>query len=238
MKLSRKQYWQENFKIQPVNITLVIVLVAIFIWEMLVSYSPTISVNVLYHAGAQYGPAILEQHQWWRLLAAGFLHITPTHLIFNLVVLYFIGKLLEWQIGHVRFACLFFGAVLIGNLASLAFGDMRGISAGASGGIYGLFGAVIGIGILDRFHDFWKREATTIGILVVISFLMSFTRDGVDVYAHLGGIMMGLIASPLLISSRCQTGSFKVTWWGKSMSAIGVLLLAGGLLYIALQRGV
>jgi len=238
MKLTLKQAWHENFKIQPVNLALMAIIVVMYVWEVLISQNLTISVTTLYNTGAQYTPTILFQHEWWRLITAGFLHITPTHLLFNLVVMYFIGKLLEWQIGHFRYLILFFVAVLIGNLTSLAFGDLNGISAGASGGIYGLFGAVVGIGVLDRFHDFWRRESFTIGVLVVISLLMGFTREGIDMYAHIGGIVSGLALSPILVGTSCKTGSFNIKWWGRLLSALVTIAIAGLLLYVALHRGI
>lgn len=221
--MSLKRDLINNWKVQPVNLLLIFLIVLIYLWEVLIQHNFTIDVQTLFKLGAEYTPAIVQYGQWWRLITAGFLHVNITHILFNLVVMYFIGKLLEWQIGHVRYFILFMVAVISGNVWSMALGDLNGVSAGASGGIYGLFGAVIAIGILDRYHDFWKRESQLIGFVVAMSIIFAIFQSGVDIWAHIGGGVAGLVMAPMLIQKESKTGLFKIPKLLKGFSLIALI---------------
>lgn len=224
------------FKLQPVNLSLIFGMVLVYLYGVIQSFGLIINVDVLFKDGAQYYPAVVGRGEWWRLLTAGFLHVSPSHLLFNLVVMYFVGKLLEWQIGHLRYLVLFVLSVMAGNLLSLGTGAMNGVSAGASGGIYGLFGAMIALGFLDRDNDFWKREARIIGLLVGLSIFMALFQSGIDLAAHIGGGIMGMLLTPILLVKNPNMRQIKINWRLQMVAIIGVVLFVALGFMLALGR--
>ena len=96
--------------------------------------------------GAKYNPLILEG-EWWRLITPMFLHIGLIHLVMNSFALYYLGTAVERIYGRYRFLFIYLFAGFAGTLASFLFSP-DSISAGASGGIFGLFGALLFFGIL------------------------------------------------------------------------------------------
>jgi rhomboid protease GluP len=88
-------------------------------------------------------PPVTVQGQWWRLLTATFLHAGAVHLVFNMVVLWDAGKRMERILGRGGFLVCYLLSGLAGSVASLAF-HPASVSVGASGAIFGLFGALLG----------------------------------------------------------------------------------------------
>ncbi len=95
--------------------------------------------RVLIDVGAKVNEAIAIG-QTWRLFTAMFIHIGVFHLLVNLYALYALGPLVEGYFGHARFLAIYLVGGLFGSLASYAFSDA--VSAGASGAIFGLAGAI------------------------------------------------------------------------------------------------
>ena len=89
--------------------------------------------------GALFGPAIVHQHEYWRIVTSGFLHDSVLHIAFNMFFLYVMGMMLEPAIGHVNFAALYFTSLLAGSFGALLFSP--GCSTvGASGACFGVLG--------------------------------------------------------------------------------------------------
>jgi len=86
-----------------------------------------------------FGPSVAEG-EWYRLFGGGFLHAGFTHILFNMVALYFLGRLLEPAIGTPRFVALYLASLLGGAFGALLL-DPNALTIGASGAIFGLFGA-------------------------------------------------------------------------------------------------
>lgn len=130
--------------------------------------------------------------QYYRLLTSMFLHGSILHIGFNMLVLYSLGPALENLLGHVRFAALYVIAGLGGSVASFWFTDFRVQSLGASGAIFGLFGAWVVIG--RRLNIPIQQILGLIAINIVIGFLV----PNVDWRAHLGGLVTGAIVAAIL----------------------------------------
>ena len=88
------------------------------------------------------GPAIVHQHEYWRLVTAGFLHDGLLHILVNMVSLYFVGLVLEPAIGRLNFGVVYFASLLAGSFGALLF-QPDVLTVGASGAIFGVFGALI-----------------------------------------------------------------------------------------------
>ena len=130
-------------------------------------------------------PIAIAQGEWWRLLTSTLLHGSILHLLFNMYALYWLGPQLERSLGHVRFAALYILSALGGSVASYWFSDLRTVSVGASGAIFGLITATIVIGREMRTDV--SQLIVLLGLTVVIGFLQS----GIDWRAHFGGAITG-----------------------------------------------
>lgn len=154
--------------------------------------------------GAMYAPKLMENQEYYRIFTSMFLHFGFEHLMNNMVTLGIIGRYVEPLVGKVRFILIYLLSGLGGNLLSLAgeilFSDYV-ISAGASGAIFGLTGALLCLTILNRGHI---AGITKQGMLLMIglSLYNGFVSEGVDNLAHIGGLLSGFLCTFLLCFQR------------------------------------
>ena len=135
--------------------------------------------------------------QWYRLLTVALTHAGWLHLIFNMLALYSIGTPVEEYVGKVRFGIIFIGSLLAASAASLYFGPQNVYAVGASGAVYGVFGALLVIGKKDG-----ANYQNIVGVIIV-NLLMTFTISGIDWRAHLGGLAAGVVITyPLIFRKR------------------------------------
>ncbi len=144
--------------------------------------------------GAVYGPFVVVEGEWWRLLTAMFLHGGMTHLLMNMFSLYIIGRPMELYFSPKSYLSLYLLTGIVGGLVSIVV-HPETVAIGASGAIFGVFGALSGYFFAYRrelgehAHQFMKDFALIIGINLVIG----FTIPNIDVSAHAGGLVSGLI---------------------------------------------
>jgi membrane associated rhomboid family serine protease len=150
--------------------------------------------GTVFTKGALYGPAIAHQHEYWRLLTAGFLHEGFLHLLFNMIFLYFMGPMLEPAIGRVNFAAVYFVSLLAGSFGALLF-QPQALTVGASGACFGVLGALIVVA-RERGIPIWQSG---LGITLAINIVFSVSFRGISIGGHLGGLIGGLIAGWLII---------------------------------------
>ncbi|NLZ17863.1 MAG: rhomboid family intramembrane serine protease [Desulfobulbaceae bacterium] len=162
--------------------------------------------------GSNFGP-YTSGGQWWRLLSSMFLHVGLIHLTLNMWVLYYTGKLVERLYGSAHYALLYVLAGLAGSIASLHWNPMIN-SAGASGAIFGVYGALLAF-MLDRRNQvpvaIMKSQSTIVIGFIFYSLIYGMRQEGIDNAAHLGGLAGGfvmgwLLARPLSADLRAQTG--------------------------------
>jgi rhomboid protease GluP len=148
------------------------------------------NMDVLVRLGAKV-TALIVEGEYWRLLTAMFLHIGLTHLFFNGYALLAIGTELERFFGSTRFVVVYFVSGLFGSLASYAFS--YNLSAGASGAIFGIVGALAAFFMLhrDRLGAWGRTRLANIAFLIVINLVLGFTRPGIDNLGHMGGLVSG-----------------------------------------------
>ncbi len=159
--------------------------------------------------------AIAVSGEWFRLGSAMFLHAGWLHLGFNMYILYLLGPPLERVLGHGRFLALFLISGLGGSVASYWFSDMRTLSVGASGAIFGLMAAWI---VVARRLG-W--DMTQVAMLLAINMALGFVLGGVDWRAHLGGAITGAVLGLLLTTARGQEGRARA---GQQAVAAGAVL--------------
>src|SRR2546423_4008288 len=141
--------------------------------------------------GAVWSPAIAAG-EWWRLVTAGFLHAGLLHLAFNGYALLVIGDAAERRLGSERTAAVFLAAVIGGDIAA-ALVDQNVVSLGASGGIMGLAGAVVGAAI--RSEEGLERSQLVISA-IALTILNGFVNSGISNSAHIGGLVAGAGGTP------------------------------------------
>ena len=155
--------------------------------------------------------------EWWRLVTSAFLHGSFLHIAFNMYVLFALGPALERILGHVRFLVLYLVAALGGGIASYAFSDIRSVSVGASGAIFGLMGALLVAG-RRLGHDIRQ-----VAMLLAVNVLIGFIAPGVDWRAHLGGLVAGAAAAAVFVYAP---RSRRTAWQVLGIAAILVAFLA------------
>lgn len=134
-------------------------------------------------------PYLVHQGQWYRLLTGAFLHVNIEHLAFNMFALAIIGSPAEVLLGRARFLATYLLAGIGGSVASYLFGAPNIDAVGASGAIFGLFGAYF---VLARRRGFDLR---TVSILIAINLVISFADPGIDWLGHLGGLVVGAVVA-------------------------------------------
>jgi membrane associated rhomboid family serine protease len=142
----------------------------------------------IFENGALYGPLVADG-EWWRLLTAAFLHYGPLHLAMNMLVLYLFGPALEGVLGSVRFLLLYLAAGLAGSAGALLLSSPTAVTVGASGAIYGLFGAIL---LLERQGTYVFGGSVL--PLLVLNLAITFLVPGVSIGGHLGGLAGGALA--------------------------------------------
>src|SRR4051794_30872128 len=137
-------------------------------------------------------PPAVANGDWYRLITSTFLHYGFLHIAFNMWALYVIGTPLEQWLGRLRYLTLYVLAGLGGSLLSFATGPLASQSAGASGAIFGLFGAFF---VISR-----RRGLETGGIvgLIAINLVLSFTFSNIDWRGHVGGLIVGCVVGAVL----------------------------------------
>lgn len=189
-----------------VSATLVIINVIVFLVSIFTG-------GLLYNLGGVHRTSIVIQHEYGRLFWAMFLHVDTTHLFNNMVILFFLGSMLERETGHISFAILYFLAGIGGNVVSLLNKIATGsntISVGASGAVFGLDGLVLALVLFSR--DF--RQTVTpmrVILMIVLSLYDGFMVDYVDNAAHVGGLVVGFLAGVVFVLARdmCNKRKFR-----------------------------
>ncbi len=129
--------------------------------------------------------------EWYRIVTGGFLHAGPVHLLFNMFALYVLGSMLEPALGTPRYVALYFASLLAGAFGALALTGAAENTVGASGAIFGLFGAAF---VIARGRGL-DSIAGQIGLLLVINLALTFGIPGISIGGHLGGLAGGTICA-------------------------------------------
>ena len=138
----------------------------------------------------------VEQGEYWRLITVAFVHGGFFHLGFNLFALHLIGTPVELYFGKKKFLLILTTALISGSLASALFNDPFTASVGASGVVFGLFGALALIG--ERVGIEWRSIIAIVGI----NFVLGFVLGGIDWRAHVGGLLGGTLITLVLNRSK------------------------------------
>ncbi len=180
--------------------------------------------------GANFAPAT-QDGQWWRLGSAMFIHFGMWHLAVNMWALWDIGRLLERLLGRWRFVALYLGAGVCGNLLSLVVQGNRAVSGGASGAVFGLYGALMVFLWVERKQveagEFRWLFGGALGFSVLMLALGWF-MPGIDNAAHGGGLVAGILWAGLLLSPWTPSSpAAGVRPWLSAMALISSIVVLG-----------
>ena len=197
----------------PINwMNLLIVGVNILIFVLTEIIDDTENVTFMLKCGAAYTPWILEG-QWYRLFTSMFLHFGVYHLLNNMVLLLFLGDMLEELAGKWRYLLIYLGGGLAGNIISLLMdcrsGEMA-VSAGASGAVFSVIGGIFVILLKQR----GRVKNLTLSRLVFVIFLSiyhGFQSTGIDNAAHVGGLLGGIFLTFLVYRRKNPQEQFYVS---------------------------
>lgn len=184
---------------------------------------------VLVRLGAKVNELIVLG-DWYRLLTPMFLHIGLSHLLFNGLVIYFLGIQLESVFGHWRFFLLYVLSALAGNATSFAFNTS--ISAGASTALFGLFGSTIVLGKLFPGQPQIRAMSKNFSLLIVMNLLFGLFSPGIDMAGHIGGLVGGFMISYALSAP----GTWRRDKKQQAIYAVGYLVLIIVLFVIGVTR--
>lgn len=172
-----------------------------FLWEIIVTHGAIIGfffsgdVDAAY-AGAIIPPAVLHYHQWYRIVTAGFLHGNIMHIFVNMISLWSLGRFMEYVLGQFKMATLYMLSLIASSIAVVLWADPQSASLGASGAIFGLFGALFAIG-LRLGKPGMDLVKSNIGILV-LNLVITFTIPAISWQAHIGGLIAGFVLGFIL----------------------------------------
>ena len=180
--------------------------------------------------GGNFGP-LTRNGEGWRLVSAMFLHYGPVHIGMNMVCLYQIS-IVERILGRAEFLALYVAAGLLGGLASLATHPL-GVSAGASGAVFGMFGAFTGVMLVRRKQIdpvAWQRTMRSLSTFFLFNLVFGLAQRGIDLSAHVGGLAGGFAGAFLLAKTARRAPHHLLR--AMVVAMVGAAIAFGGLLLL------
>ena len=183
------------------------------------------SLITLLRFGADFGPLVADG-EWQRIITSAFVHIGVVHILFNMIILWQIGSFVERLYGNLLFLVVYLGSAVAGSLMSLSMNPIV-ISAGASGAIFGLYGALLAY-MLRRKGAIPLHMVSGIrnGAIAFIVFNLIFgMQAGIDNWCHLGGLLggffLGAIVAPPFESEERSRYSLIMAIFGAAIVVAG-----------------
>lgn len=192
-------------------ITICLIAINVLVFTIMEFFGNTYDSLFMAQHGAMSWRFLFENHEYYRLISSIFLHFGPEHLLNNMVTLGVIGYEFEQIIGHTKFAVIYMlsgiGAGLVSAVYNMNVNHSQYIiSAGASGAIFGLIGALLVTSLLYR-HVRKRISPANLAIIAVLSIFNGFMSFEIDNMAHIGGLMFGIIIT--FISCVCSKSVIK-----------------------------
>jgi membrane associated rhomboid family serine protease len=204
---TRAKFWNAR---QPTLVTYVLIgiNVAVYFWTAS-SRLNEIKIGV--------SERFIADGEYYRLITSGFLHFGIFHLGMNMLLLFQLGQLLEPAIGRVRFALLYFAALLAGSFGALLLSPLA-FTGGASGAVFGLMAAAA-IGLHRRGVNIFQ---TGIGTVLILNLVITFTIPNISVGGHLGGAIAGAATGFVVLAPPYNT----LPKWASYAAPVAVMVVA------------
>lgn len=187
----RNRVAEKIFSYKKPIITYAIMIICIILFIMMYIFgNGSESTNTLINFGANYD-VLTKSGEYYRLFTCMFLHIGIMHLICNMYSLYVIGKEVEGLFGKWKYLLIYLLSGICGSMLSLAF-SYNTVSAGASGAIFGLLGALLYFGYYYRTYLGAVMRSSIIPV-ILFNLIIGFLSSGIDNAAHIGGLVGGVL---------------------------------------------
>ena len=189
---------------------MLIIVINLVVFAVLELLGDTQSAQFMYEHGAAFPPAVFAGGEYSRLFTCIFMHFGAAHLFNNMLVLYFLGDNLERAVGKIRYLIIYLGSGVLSSFVSnlvMYHSVDYAVSAGASGAIFGVFGALFFLVLWNR----GRMEELTVkrlGLFIVLTLYSGFTAAGVDNCAHVAGLISGFLLA-LLFGRRKRKGGHR-----------------------------
>ena len=206
----RTKLWERlPFTVTPVNIVLVALNILAFLAVIILNRScfAVYDTDIMLKMGAMSVDTVMKG-AWYQLVTSMFLHFGINHLFSNMVLLTYAGCELEKRIGKVSYLVVYMLSGIIGNIVSLLYYAQENdeiVSAGASGAIFGVVGALFAVLIVNRGQEGYLTPQRLL-MLTLFTIYSGLASAGVDNAAHIGGLFAGIIGGFLLS---------KISYYGK-----------------------
>ena len=178
------------------RITLTQLLIAVnvvaFIWQS------TTRGGVDYDHGYLSPQFVLQYGEWWRIVTAAFLHANIAHIGLNMLALYSVGKEVEAAFGKTRFALIYALAIAGSGLSIVYFSAYTIPTLGASGAVFGVFGALVAVGL--RLGRRGRSLIMNLVPVLALNLVFTFSIPGISAAAHVGGLITGFVAGLMLFT--------------------------------------
>jgi rhomboid protease GluP len=239
-ELRQQRVFQEKLKaLAPTPwLTWTLIGINVAAWMAMVAVSGhglQFDTRMLLDWGANSAYEVVARGHWWRLLSAAFLHGGLVHLAMNMLGLASAGPTVERLYGRWQFALIYFGAALAGSALSLHFAAERAVAVGASGAVFGMFGAML-VGLHGHRKDlpraFTKQTLSGLAFFIGYSLLQGFARTGIDNAAHVGGLMAGA-ALAWLLPRQLDVDRFRQQFARRTL--VGTVLVVAAVAGLALR---
>lgn len=189
---------QRRFRDLPyVSATLVIINIIVFLACIFTG-------ELLYNLGGVDRLGIVLNHEYGRLFWSLFLHDGTDHLFNNMIILFFLGAMLEKETGHISLAVIYFLSGIGGNVLSLLnkiATDSNSLSIGASGAVFGLDGLMLALVLFSQ--DFRNiASPMRVALMIALSLYNGFMASNIDNAAHVGGLVTGFLAGTVFVLVR------------------------------------
>lgn len=185
-------------------ITYILILINIVIWLCMILYLNRFSDVKLLEVGGLVHFNVVHG-EWYRLISSMFLHFNFEHILMNMLSLFIFGKIVESIIGSWRMLIIYIISGLYGNFVSLSFNTTT-ISVGASGAIFGLIGSIFVIMYLSK--NFNKKMIGQLLIALVVLIVFSLFMSNINIMAHLGGFISGVLITLIGYYFKTQRSLF------------------------------
>jgi len=203
--------------------TYLFIAVQVLMFLVLEAAGGSTDTSTLIKFGAKFNPLILEG-EWWRFFTPIIIHIGLLHLFMNTLALYYLGTMVERLYGNMRFLFIYIISGFSGVLASFIFSP--NLSAGASGAIFGCFGALLYFGVAKP-RLFWRTLGLNILVVLGINLAFGFTIPGIDNAGHIGGLVGGFASA----------GIFHLPKKKRPMLQGAFLVISVSAIFLSLQYG-
>lgn len=182
------------------TISIILAVINVLVFIFLSFGGMTEDAYYMYEMGAMYGPAVLYEGEYYRMFTSIFMHFGFEHLLNNMVSLLVLGKYVEPLVGKVKFLIIYLLSGVGGNILSFLVEQYTrdyAVSAGASGAVFGLTGALLCLVLMNR-GRIGTITKQGMFMMIAISLYNGFASSGVDNMAHIGGLVIGFLLTGLL----------------------------------------